>query len=95
MLLGAVRGVTVQVLSLHTCCSVVVATCRVLHVDSSSHRHGDLDMCDSSMPGENEEDSSYLPGQEVTVMFSQQTCEYLQLLAGHHVKIHPPWSVSA
>ena len=77
-----------QVLSLCSSYCVVLANCRV----RSSPCHG----CGSYGSGlAREEDglSGFLPGQEVIVVFSQQTAKFLRLMAGHHVKIHQPWLV--
>ena len=73
---------TVQVLLASTCCSVVIAKCKVLPDDSlPQHRT----ICP---PGET---WKYLAEDEVTVMFAERTAQFLHLRAGDHVRIRPPW----
>jgi len=86
--LGGIATVTVQVLSLSTSYSLILAACRVLHAPRHPvGGHG------SGLAQEEEGLSGFLPGQEVLVVFSPQTAKFLKLIAGHHVKIHQPWLV--
>ena len=83
-------------LSLSTCCAVVMAKCKVLHGNVYTHPcsntkgHG-FDHTRTRDKGTDLAESAAGNEGAVTVFFSQRSARFVELAVGRHVQIHPPW----
>lgn len=83
---------TVHVLTLSTCCSVVISRCQILHgnPDTPLVAEGEGAVPGQSSGrgcGEVTEDAVKI----VSVLFSLRCAKFVGLAVGRHIRIHPPW----